>query len=394
MAEHHERPVPPASGGFTAPVGGTAATEHGPTGTSPGPTDPLDTAQESAAGDGPASEQEPDVTPVPRRRAWARVLVIAGILALVCAAGGIVGGALLANRYEGKVERADILGDVPRPTNVAESRPAMNFLVLGSDSRSPQARGFDATGDRSDTIMIAHISAGWRSAFIFSIPRDSYVYVPPAGDWPGGLNKINAAMSFGGAAHAARTVYELTKIPLDGAFVVNFTGVDRMVEVVGSVRVCLPHDVRSAQTGQVWHQGCHDMGPEEARQFMRTRIGVPGGDFGRIFHQQLVVKALASQIVDAGMLTNPIQLDRLISIAAESVTVDQSTDLRQLILDLRHIHPDNMSFATVPWTRTMQTDAGSSVELDLPAAQELFQAVIEDRTDEWLAAHPQQVPDF
>lgn len=301
---------------------------------------------------------------------------------------------MLAARYEAKVERADILGDVPRPVTPGESRPPMNFLVLGSDSRSPEARGFDATGDRSDTIMIVHVASGWRSAFIFSIPRDSYVYVPPAGSWPGGLNKINAAMSFGGAAHAARTVYELTKIPLNGAFVVNFTGVDRMVEVVGSVHVCLPYRIQSTQTGQVWEQGCHDMGPEEARQFMRTRMGVPGGDFGRIYNQQLVVKALASQIANAGMLTNPIQLDRLISIAAESVTVDESTDLRQLILDLRNIHPDDIEFATVPWTRTMQTDAGSSVELDMPAAQELFQAVIEDRTSEWLAAHPQELPHF
>jgi anionic cell wall polymer biosynthesis LytR-Cps2A-Psr (LCP) family protein len=119
---------------------------------------------------------------------------------------------------------------------------------------------------------------------------------------------------------------------------------------------------------------------------------VPGGDFGRIHDQQLVVRALAAQIVSAGMLTNPIDLDRLISIAAESVTADQDTDLRELALELKGIDPDAITFATVPWTGTMQTDAGSSVQLDMAAAQELFQSVIDDRTDEWLAAHPQNAP--
>jgi hypothetical protein len=40
----------------------------------------------------------------------------------------------------------------------------------------------------------------------------------------------------------------------------------------------------------------------------------------------------------------------------------------------------------------MQTDAGSSVELDTKGTQELFRAVIDDRANEWLAAHPQKVP--
>jgi LCP family protein required for cell wall assembly len=339
---------------------------------------------EASADEGPAA---------PRRRpVWVNALIIVGILALVCSGGVLVGAWLLSGRYEDKVERADILRDVPRPTTPVTDTSPMNFLVLGSDSRSPEALGFDATGDRSDTIMIVHIMEGRKGAFIFSIPRDSYVYVPPAGSWPGGLNKINAAMAFGGAAHAAKTVYELTKIPLDGAFVVSFDGIHRMVGVVGTVHVCIPYDVASSFTDRYWSAGCHDMGPDEAEEFMRQRYNVPGGDFGRIHDQQLVVRALASQIVSAGMLTNPIDLDRLISIAAESVTADQDTDLRELALDLRGIDPDAISFATTPWTRTMQTDAGSSVELDMTAAQELFQAVIDDRTDEWLSAHPQGLP--
>ena len=330
-----------------------------------------------------------------KRSRWVRAIVIGGIIVLVGAGSAVLGGSLMLNRYESKVERADILKDIPKPVTppVADLSP-LNFLVLGSDSRSPNARGFDATGDRSDTIMVLHIPQGRTSAFIFSIPRDSYVNVPPAGSWAGGLNKINAAMALGGAAHAARTVYELTKIPFDGAFVVNFGGIHRMVEVVGKIHVCIPYTVRSTFSRKVWEQGCHDMDPKETEEFMRQRMGTPAGDFARMYDQQLVVKALADQIFSAGIITNPVRLDHLISIAAESVTVDQNTNLRSLILDLKGISPENVKVATAPWSGLGRESAGSVVYLNMPAAQELFQAVIHDRTDAWLAAHPQGVPSW
>jgi LCP family protein required for cell wall assembly len=332
-----------------------------------------------------------------KRPLWLRTLAVVGILSVVCSAVAVAGAFALNTRYEGKVERADILGDVPRPKPSAPSEGGatgpLNFLVLGSDSRSPDPQTIkDPNGERSDTIMVVHVSRDLKSAFIVSIPRDSYVNVPAGGNWKGGKNKINAAFAFGGAKLTAKTVYELTKVPLDGAMIVNFGGIHSMVDVVGTVNVCIPYAAHSTFSTKVWAKGCHDMGPDEAEEFMRQRKGVPGGDFGRIHDQQLVVKALAHKISDEGMLTHPLTLDRLIVTAAASVTVDSSTDLRGLILKLKGIAPDNIRFATAPYVRTMQTDAGSSVELDMKGTQELFRAVIDDRANEWLAAHPQKVP--
>jgi LCP family protein required for cell wall assembly len=269
----------------------------------------------------------------------------------------------------------------------------MNFLVLGSDSRADDAApADDPDGARSDTIMIVHVTADHKSAFVFSIPRDSYVNVPAGGSWQGGKNKINAAFAFGGAKLAAKTVYELTKIPLDGAMIVNFGGIHTMVGVVGTVNVCVPYTVRSIHTDRVWTSGCHEMGPDETEDFMRQRKSLPNGDFGRIQDQQLVIKALADKIVSEGLLSNPLRLDHLIVTAAESVTVDQSTNLRELILNLKDISPNNIAFATTPYKGTMTTSAGSSVELDMARAQQLFQAVIDDKTADWLSANPQQTP--
>ena len=40
----------------------------------------------------------------------------------------------------------------------------------------------------------------------------------------------------------------------------------------------------------------------------------------------------------------------------------------------------------------MTTSAGSSVQLDMAKAKTMFQAVIDDKTAEWLAANPQTDP--
>jgi LCP family protein required for cell wall assembly len=342
-----------------------------------------------------------DVTPVPdappdkpkRRKGRIVARIALGLLVAILwvSAGGLGTYWVLTDRYEGMVAKEDILTDVPMapPPPAGESAP-LNYLILGTDTRTEEAvTGLDATGSRSDTIMIAHISKDRKNAFLFSIPRDSYVNVPAAGPWKGGNNKINAAMSFGGASLAAKTVYDLTKIPFNGAVIVNFQGVQTMVSAVGGVRVCIPYTVRSSFTSKVWVKGCHDLSPKDAEEFVRQRKGTPGGDLGRIKNQQHLIKGLIAKVKEQGLLTSPATLDNLLTTAARSLTLDKSMNLTQLALELKDIDQENIKFATTPITGTMTTEAGSSVGLDGPGCEELFQAVRDDQTDQWLTAHPQ-----
>ncbi len=54
---------------------------------------------------------------------------------------------------------------------------ALNILVIGSDSRSGKNRklGGFAQGQRSDTVMVVHISPGRSHIYSLSFPRDSVV---------------------------------------------------------------------------------------------------------------------------------------------------------------------------------------------------------------------------
>jgi LCP family protein required for cell wall assembly len=323
---------------------------------------------------------------------WKKALVVVAVLLLVLSGGLVGSGWALAHRYESKVSHEDLLGDGAAPRAVTQQHFAsgpLNLLLLGSDSRAGETDKGTVSGQRSDTIMLVHISAQRDKATVISIPRDSYVHIPAGGSWKGGMNKLNAAFAFGGAPLAAKTVTELTGITLDGAMVANFAGIRTMVDAVGGVDVCVPYDVKSYFSTKDWTKGCHQMDGATAEEFMRNRMYVPGGDFGRMKDQQLVVQGIIQKVSAQGLLTNPLVLDRLLTTAAQSLTIDKTLNLRQLVTSVKDIKPSAVTFATVPFiTDNLKTPAGSSVELDPQKCAALFAAVRSDTVDQWLAANP------
>ncbi|WP_345639302.1 LCP family protein [Rugosimonospora acidiphila] len=111
--------------------------------------------------------------------------MVATAVVLLVVAGGLVGGAwALDHRYEVKVTHEDLLGPVAASLPVIESHFAsgpLNLLLLGSDSRAGETGKGTVSGQRSDTIMLVHISAQRDKATVISIPRDSYVHIPAGG---------------------------------------------------------------------------------------------------------------------------------------------------------------------------------------------------------------------
>ena len=330
---------------------------------------------------------------------WKKALIVLCVLLLILAGGVVGGGLFLYHRYDHRVSRADLL---PDPASLGQDQQqradnwksgALNLLLLGSDSRATAPGQKSPIGERSDTIMLVHIAKSRTKATIISIPRDSFVQVPAAGSWKGGKNKINAAFAYGGAKLAATTVHQLTGVPLDGAMIANFASIHELVDAVDGVNVCVPYDVHSTFSTKVWRSGCHQMAGDEAEEFMRQRYEVPGGDFGRMYNQQLVVKAVIAKVSKGDLLTNPMKFDNLMVTVADALTVDKSLDLQQLALAVRDIKPSNITYATVPYaTASLKTFAGTAVKLDDKQAAGMFAAVKNDTIDKWLAAHPQKAP--
>jgi LCP family protein required for cell wall assembly len=164
------------------------------------------------------------------------------------------------------------------------------ILLLGSDRHNGQV----AAGDhgRSDTILLVRLDPITRSISMLSIPRDLQVDIPGYG-----LNKINAAYSFGGAPLAIETVKQLTGLPINHFIDVNFNGFAAIVGDLGGVYLTV--DKRYFNNNGIWapidlQPGYQLLKGQKALSFVRFRHdGL--GDFGRMARQQIFIRELKRQ---------------------------------------------------------------------------------------------------
>jgi LCP family protein required for cell wall assembly len=145
---------------------------------------------------------------------------------------------------------------------------AQNILVMGTDARPPDTKEPTAPHNqkcfeqqekgeaphppcsdgeyRADTLMV--IRAGGGTFNKLSIPRDSYAEIP--GNQP---TKINAAFAYGGAALQIKTVEKFLNIKIDHVAIINFTGLEDLVDSVGGIQVNLPHKLCADISGGSGH---------------------------------------------------------------------------------------------------------------------------------------------
>jgi LCP family protein required for cell wall assembly len=210
---------------------------------------------------------------------------------------------------------------------------AQNILVMGTDARPVDTKEPTAPhkqkcfeqqekgesphkpcyqGEyRADTLMV--IRAGGGTFNKLSIPRDSYAEIP--GEQP---QKINAAFAFGGAALQIKTVEKFLNIKIDHVAIVNFTGLENLVDAVGGIEVTLPHKLCAEISGGSGHgqggvtlhlkKGSNTLDGEKALAYSRIRepSECPGkgksaytygySDFDRAKAQQAVINGVKDRL--------------------------------------------------------------------------------------------------
>jgi LCP family protein required for cell wall assembly len=154
-------------------------------------------------------------------------------------------------------------------------------VLLGSDARAGEA-------SRSDTILIAEAGGG-----MLSVPRDTLVRIPGVGE-----DKLNSAFAYGGPDLTVRTLENLTEVPIDNYAVVNFSGVEDVVNSLGGVTVEVEQQIDVGIEGQKFSisPGTRELNGAQALAYIRYRGG-PTADIGRIGRQQRFLSALAREAV-------------------------------------------------------------------------------------------------
>ena len=328
-------------------------------------------------------------------RGWriALLSVLAIFLVLTLATGGLAlwvrhsiasGMEFIADPF------ADIPTRAPQQKVAAGEEPAVNILVLGTDSRTSASdpSQWKEGAQRTDAIMIVQVSGDRKTVSVMSIPRDSWVEIPGHGQ-----GKINAAYSYGGPSLTIHTVENLTGIHIDHFAVANFESFVALTNEIGGVRV----NLKTPQTlaGKELGAGAQVLNGQQALAYTRERSSLPNGDFDRVKRQQTWMRSIVSRVLTNGTLSSPTALYSFLKTASRTVAVDESFTLNQmqsLALETRHLHSNDIAFMTVPTAGTgTSADGQSIVTLDADADAPLFKAFAEDRVRAYLTEHPDAV---
>jgi LCP family protein required for cell wall assembly len=319
--------------------------------------------------------------------------VALGMAVLILGVAGV--GYVLVKHYDGNISRISVFGKLTDHTTPAEApHHAQNILLVGSDSRAG-ANGVGtggshlALGQRSDTIILAHLFGSSDKAMFVSFPRDSYVEIPPWTDPTSGAthpsrhDKINSALAEGGPSLLIATIENLTKIRVDHYVQIDFSGFKNMVNTLGGVDVCLRQNVDDIKSRLTLTAGRHHIDGNTALAFVRDRHSFAGGDIDRIKNQQQLIGSLIHKVLSSSTLSNPLKLNDFLNAATKSLSVDERlslNDMKNIALRVRGFSSGGVLFTTIPISNPGGRRNGASVVLlDEAGDEALFAALRADR---------------
>lgn len=316
-----------------------------------------------------------------RRRWWIPLVVLLGLL-LVAAGGVAVYANSIAKEFTSNLNHdPEVTLPEEDPTESAaprEDNGAVNIVLMGVDKRA---------GDvgRSDSLMLAHLSADRKSAYLISFPRDMWVDIPGRGK-----DKINAAYAYGGTALTVKTLQSMLGIKVDHVAQIDMEGFVELTDLVGGVTVTNEHAF--SREGYDFPQGRITLADgKEALSFVRERKQLPNGDLDRAANQRKVVQAIVEKGLDPKLIANPQSFARFVGGVASTMHVDSGmTDdyVRDLVLSLR-LNSSGMHQLQAPISGFGTSPGGASIDVvDETRLAAMGEALRKDTMADYLARYP------
>ncbi len=187
-------------------------------------------------------------------------------------------------------------GNVIKQVNLDE----VLFLLVGVDTKDVseiQVGKDEATGIRSDTMMLCKVNFKDGSIKIMSLPRDSRLKVK------GSLDKLNHAHSYGGMKLLMKTVRDFTNLDVDYYVRVDYGAVKALVNAIGGVDVEITQKMKYHDTtkGMELHidfePGMQRLDGDDAIRFLRFR-SYKRGDEDRVVAQQYFLTQMIKQVLE------------------------------------------------------------------------------------------------
>jgi polyisoprenyl-teichoic acid--peptidoglycan teichoic acid transferase len=363
----------------------------------------------------------------PKDPLWARILVIVGALLMLLSGTLVIGNKVIFDAAASNIPHTDLL-DPNAPQRHVTISGAKNILLVGIDTR-PGQNPDDLV--RSDSIIMLHIPVTHDRAYLVSIPRDSYVEIPPfnngAKTYHGGHDRINAAFAFGGDGRTGldklkygfrllqQTIKQDFGVTFDAGAIVDFEGFHDVVAALGGVDMYVDEKTTSIHIGhtkdgktktpyiqdgghslrpvpgvtpEVYNVGYQHLEPWQALDYVRQRDTIPDSDYGRQRHQQQFIKAVFKEVLDKG-LTSPTKLPGLLKTVGKAMTIDNGNiGLEDWVFAMRNIGAGDIV--------TVKTNGGkfnpgqgelSSYEMISQESMDLFTAIRADQVEKFISDH-------
>ncbi len=187
------------------------------------------------------------------------------------------------------------------------------------------------TRSRSDVNIVMTVNPLTKKILLVTIPRDAYVTIP--GISGGKYDKLTHAGIYGVNA-SMKTLESIYGVELDYYVRVNFSSVEKFVDLLGGVNVYSAYDFTSSHIKEHFNKGYNLMNGKQALEFARERYAFPAGDNQRGKNQMELIKAVFNKMLSPAMLLKfPDIMSAVSNNFQTDLSMDQLTSLVRMQLD-------------------------------------------------------------
>ena len=270
----------------------------------------------------------------------------------------------------------------PELTDTWTGQNRLNLLLLGID----KASHFEGN---TDVMMIVSLDPQTDTVFILSIPRDLCL-----GACEGHSSRLNEVYKREGIDELIQSIRNLTGLQVHHWAMVNFQGVERIIDQLGGVRITSNREFderfvyldTDEEVRLILEPGTNELNGREAVAYARSRKYDPQGDFARICRQQQVVRGLRDQALSPALVVSaPGVLASLEGAFQTDLPFDRIAALGELAL---RIPPERINSWTIhgrdqQLLRSIQGEDGANLlRPDVDAIRDFVRtALIESRQD-------------
>lgn len=242
-----------------------------------------------------------------------------------------------------------------------------NYLLIGSDTREGSNSSLssdDVEGQRSDTVMLVHVSKDKKNTEVISIPRDVMVSIPECLLSDGTRTAYQESAIFNSAFSSGdtlKTSIECTKntvelntgLIINGYASVDFSGLEAIVDSLGGIEVDVPERMVSSKANLDVYPGKQTLDGSAALAYARARtmeVGSgDGSDLSRIERQQQVLDGIKDKLTSVDAILHPIRTYNTIQEIRENVYLSDELNNILSSSDLAlSLSSSDVKYSTIP----------------------------------------------